>query len=81
MASFFQAWNQSEDAGWVDPPTLQMHSTGRRAAAILPKDDFPQLAVLTFSDDSSADTAVSYLSQGGATVLSILGWDEARSNL
>ncbi|XP_034234711.1 venom dipeptidyl peptidase 4-like isoform X2 [Thrips palmi] len=76
-----QAWNLTEEAGWVDPPVLQMHSTGRRAAAILPKDDYPHLAVLTFADDDTADTAVSYLSKGDATVLSILGWDEARGHL
>lgn len=76
-----KALEQSEDAGWVDPPTLLMHSKGTRAAAILPNEDRPHLAVVSFPEDDNEDAAVSFLTSGQVTVLSVLGWDEARGQL
>ncbi|KAK3915564.1 Venom dipeptidyl peptidase 4 [Frankliniella fusca] len=73
-----EALMQSEKAGWVDPPTLLMHSSGRRAAAILPHEDFNHLAVITFSDDDEHAPTKVFLTSGNVTVLSVLGWDERR---
>ncbi|XP_052125310.1 venom dipeptidyl peptidase 4 [Frankliniella occidentalis] len=76
-----EALSQSERAGWVDPPALEMHSSGRRAAAILPNQDHNHLAVITFPEDDGQKASVTFLTSGNVTVLGVLGWDEDRDYL
>lgn len=80
----FQELTLREQTGWVDPPTLKMHSAGGRAAAILPKpqSDRPHLVLITFPTPTVVQAAsTTWLTSGHFNVLAVLGWDEPRGHL